>query len=622
MHKKFIYSLGSLVLLLILFIAISMLSGRLLRGMRVDLTQHGLYTLSDGSRNILRELREPVNLYLFFSGEASRGLPQIRSYALRVDEMVEEFENHAAGRLVVHRVDPEPFSEEEDQAAAFGLQAVPVGAGNETLYLGIAGTNSLDDVQVMPFLQPSKEKFLEYDLAKMISLLGSPEKTSIGVISTLQMDAGFDPATQGMREAWVVYEQLGQLFDLQTIDPGVDTLPDNIDLLLVVHPKDLSDPMVYELDQFVLGGGRLIVFLDPLAESDRGNPNDPMAMMQAGSASNLGPLLDSWGVSFETGRVMGDLQYGVGTSQSRHIGILSVPADGLNGEDIVSADLQVVNFSSTGWLAPIEGASTRFETLVQSSENAASLDVSRLRFLTDPAELIKGFSPTGDRYALVARLTGPAKSAFDPPDGDAQSASHLAESGEPGITVMLFADTDLLTDRLWVQKQPFLGQNLVSAFADNGTLVVNAVDNMLGNRNLISIRTRVSSGRPFVRVSELQVEAERSYLATEERLQQELTETERKLTELQLAKGESNLLVLSDEQQAEIDRFMDRKLEIRRQLRQVQHDLQRDIDRLGTRLKLINIVFLPVLVMIAALLYALRRRRRQNAQQVSQGEAI
>jgi ABC-type uncharacterized transport system involved in gliding motility auxiliary subunit len=341
--------------------------------------------------------------------------------------------------------------------------------------------------------------------------------------------------------------------------------------------------------------------------------------MQAGSSSNLGPLLDSWGVSFETGRVIGDLQYGVGTSQSRHIGILSVPADGLNSEDVVSADLQAVNFSSTGWMAPLEGAGTRFEALVQSSENAAPLDASRLRFLTDPAELMKGFNPTGDRYALVARLTGTARSAFDPPDGDEQSASHLAESGETGITVMLFADTDLLTDRLWVQKQPFLGQNLVSAFADNGTLVVNAADNMVGNRDLIGIRTRVSSSRPFDRVSELQVEAERSYLATEERLQQELAETERKLTELQVAKGESELLVLSDEQQAEIDRFMDRKLEIRKELRQVQHDLQRDIDRLGTRLKLVNITLVPVLVIIAALLYALQRRRRQNTQHVSEG---
>jgi ABC-type uncharacterized transport system involved in gliding motility auxiliary subunit len=326
-------------------------------------------------------------------------------------------------------------------------------------------------------------------------------------------------------------------------------------------------------------------------------------------------------VSFDPGRVIGDLQYGVGTSQSRHIGILSVPADGLNSEDVVSADLQAVNFSSTGWLAPLEGASTRFEALVQSSENAAPLDASRLRFLTDPAELMKGFNPTGDRYALAVRLSGPARSAFDPPDADEQSASHRAESNESGITVMLFADTDLLTDRLWVQKQPFMGQNLVSAFADNGTLVVNAADNMVGNRDLIGIRTRLSSSRPFDRVSELQVEAERSYLATEERLQQELAETERKLTELQMAKGESELLVLSDEQQAEIDRFMDRKLEIRKELRQVQHDLQRDIDRLGTRLKLINIAFIPVLVMIAALLYVLQRRRRQNARQPGAGAA-
>ena len=326
-------------------------------------------------------------------------------------------------------------------------------------------------------------------------------------------------------------------------------------------------------------------------------------------------------MSFDKARVIGDLQYGIGTSQSRHIGILSVPADGFNGEDVVSADLQTVNFSSTGWLAPVEGAGTRFEALVQSSENAAPLDASRLKFLTNPAELLKGFNPSGDRYALAVRVTGPANSAVDAPDGDTSSASHLAESGESGISVLLFADTDLLTDRLWVQKQPFLGQNLVTAFADNGTLVVNAVDNMMGNRDLISIRTRASSGRPFDRVSELRVEAERSYRATEERLQQELADTERKLTELQAAKGDSELLVLSDEQQAEINRFTDRKLEIRRELRQVQHDLQRDIDRLGTRLKLINITLVPVLVIIAALLYVLYRRRRQNRQQAGQGAA-
>jgi ABC-type uncharacterized transport system involved in gliding motility auxiliary subunit len=619
MLKKSIYSLGTLGLLVVLFISISMLSGSLLRGMRVDLTENGLYTLSDGTRNILREIQEPVNLYLFFSDEASRDLPQIRSHARRVDEMVEEFQSQAGDMLIVHRIDPEPFSEQEDQAAAFGLQAVPLGAGGETLYLGIAGTNSLDGLQAMPFLQPSKEKFLEYDLAKMISSLGNPERKRLGLISTLQLDAGFNQSTQQMREAWVFYEQLGQLFEIVSINPGADDLPGNIDVLFMVHPKDLSDSLLYQVDQFVLGGGRLIAFLDPFAESDRGDPGDPMAMMQAGSASTLGPLLVNWGVSFDQARVVGDLQYGIGNSQSRHIGILSVPADGFNSEDIVSADLQTVNFSSTGWLSPVEGAGTRFEVLVQSSENAAPLDASRLKFLTNPAELMKGFNPTGDRYALAARITGPAKSAVDAPGGDAVSTSHLAESGESGISVIMFADTDLLTDRLWVQKQPFLGQNLVTAFADNGTLVVNAVDNLMGNRDLISIRTRASSGRPFDRVSELQVEAERSYRATEERLQQELADTERTLTELQAAKGDSELLVLSDEQQAEINRFTERKLEIRRELRQVQHDLQRDIDRLGTRLKLINITLVPVLVIIVAMLLVLQRRRRQNRQKTGQG---
>lgn len=621
MQTKSFYSIGSLILLLLLFVAISMLSGSLLKGMRADLTENRLYTLSDGTRNILADLKEPVNLYLFFSEAASSDLPQIRSYARRVDEMVEEFKNHAGGNLIVHRIDPAPFSEQEDQAAAFGLQAVPVGAGGDTLYLGIAGTNSLDDVQSMPFLQPSKEKFLEYDLAKMISSLGSPVKETLGLMSSLQMTPGFDPATQSMREAWVVYEQLSQLFNIETIDPMADALPDDLDVLMVVHPKDLAEKMIYQLDQFVLGGGRLIAFVDPFAESDRGDPNDPMARMQAGSSSDLGPLLESWGVSFDSARVVGDLQYGVGTSQSRHIGILSVPGDSLNGDDIVSADLEFVNLSSVGWFTPSEGAATTFEPLVQSSENSAPLDATRLRFLTNPADLMNGFNPSGDRYTLVTRITGPASSAVsEVPEGE-DATRHLSESGDFGINVILFADTDVLTDRLWVQKQPFMGQNLVTAFADNGSLVVNAVDNMLGNQDLISIRTRASSGRPFDRVSDLRVEAERNYRATEERLQRELAETERKLTDLQAARGDGDLLVLSDEQQQEVQRFMDRRLEIRKELRQVQHDLQRDIEGLGTRLKLVNIALVPALVMAVALIYALRRRKRQQVPLSNEGAA-
>lgn len=613
MQKKSVYSIGSLVLLVVLFIVISMLSGNLLRGLRFDLTENGLYTLSEGSRNILDSLQEPVTLYLFFSEDSSRDLPQIRSYAKRVDELVEEFVNHSDGKLVLKRIDPAPFSEQEDQAAAFGLQAVPVGASGSTLYLGIAGSNSIDVVQAMPFLQPSKEKFLEYDLAKMISSLGNPERKTIGLLSSLAMEPGFDPMTQSAREGWVLYDQLGQLFDIESIQADAGVLPDDLDVLLLVHPKNLEENMLYEVEQFVLGGGHLVVFLDPYAESDRGDPGDPMAQMQAGSASSLGTLLDAWGVSFDPTRVIGDLQYGAGTAGSRHIGILSVPADGLNDGDIVTSDLELVNFSSTGWFAPLDGAGTTFETLVQSSENAAPMDSSRLRFLASPADLMTGFNPTGERYTLAARITGPATASLPAPAEMAEG--YLSESLGGGINVLLFADTDLLTDWTWLQKQPFFGEDLVTAFADNGSLAVNAVDNMLGNQDLISIRTRASSSRPFDRVDQIRVTAEKSYRAKEERLQMELEETERKLTELQAARGDSELTVMSAEQQLEIQRFVDRKLQIRRELRQVQHDLQRDINQLGTRLKLLNIGLVPAAVMIFALLYGYRKRKRQDQAQ-------
>ena len=617
MQKKSFYSIGSLVLLLVLFVGVSMLSTNFLRGLRFDLTDNGLYTLSEGTRNILENLQEPVTLYLFFSEEASRDLPQVRSYARRVDELVDEFVNHSNGKLTLKRINPAPFSEQEDQAAAFGLQAVPVGATGATLYLGIAGSNPVDDIQAMPFLQPSKEKFLEYDLAKMISSLGNPERMTIGLLSSLAMKPGFNPATQSPQEAWVVYDQLSQLFEIQQIRPG-ESLPEGLDVLLLVHPRNPGENTLYEIEQFVLGGGRLIAFLDPFAESDRGDPNDPMAQMQAGSASSLGGLLEAWGVSFDPSRVIGDLQYGAGTTGSRHIGILSIPADGMNSENIVTADLELVNFSSSGWFEPLSGAQTTFEALVKSSENAAPMDASRLRFLTSPADLMNGFNPTGERYALAARISGPANASITAPEG--MEASHVAEAAEGGINVLLFADTDLLTDWMWVQKQQFFGENLVTAFADNGSLAVNAVDNMLGNRDLISIRTRASSGRPFERVDKIRVAAEKSYRATEERLQTELEETERKLTELQAAKGESEITVISPEQQVEIQRFVDRKFEIRRELRQVQHDLQRDINQLGTRLKLLNIALIPAAVMVAALAYGYRRRKRQNQPLVNEIE--
>ena len=619
--NRSVFSAGALALLVILFVTLTILSSIFLKGMRFDLTENGLYTLSDGTRNILKNMDEPVNLYLYFSEDVSRELPQFRSYARWAGEMLEEFADRSGGKLSLQRVNPEPFSPQEDQAAQYGLQGVPVGTAGDMLYFGLVGTNSLDGLQMMPFLQPEKEKFLEYDLAKIVSSLSHPTHKKVGLISGLDLQPGFDPATQSMREAWVIHQQFAQLFELQDIPVDTVVLPDDLELLVLVHPKDLSDKLLYQIDQFVLQGGRVLAFMDPLAEADLGgDPNDPMARMNAGGSSTLGPLLQAWGVSFSTDQVIGDRAYALqvsiaqGQPPIRHLGILSVKSDGMNNTDVASADLQSVNFSSSGWLAPLEDAATGFEPLVESSESAAPIEAVRLRFMSNPQDLSRDFQPTGDKYALAARITGQARTAFEQPPEGMPLVSHMTESDVTGINVVLFADTDVLTDRLWVQKQNFLGQTIVNSFADNGTLVANIADQLLGSSDLIGIRARASINPSFGRVDALRLSAEARFRDTEERLQGELEETERVLSEMQSARQDGELTVLSAEQQAEVQRFVDRKLQIRGELRQVQHDLSRDIEALGMRLKFINIVLMPVLIIIAALVFGqVLRRRRQRA---------
>jgi len=616
------YSAGTLLLLAILFVTLTILSSVFLKGMRFDLTENGLYTLNQGTRNILKNMDEPVNLYLYFSEDVSRELPQFRSYARWAGEMLEEFAEQSDGKLTLQRVDPVPFSPQEDEAAQYGLQGVPVGNAGDMLYFGVVGTNSLDGLEVMPFLQPDKEKFLEYDLAKIVYSLSHPQHKKVGLISGLDMQPGFNQATQSMSEGWIIYQQFSQLFDLVDLPPDTGVLPPDLDLLVLVHPKDLSENMLYQIDQFVLRGGRLLAFLDPLAEADLGgDPNDPMARMNAAGSSSLEPLLQAWGVGFDTNQVIGDyayaLQVSVGQGQPpvRHLGILSVKSDGVNPTDVATADLQSVNFSSTGWLTPLANATTTFEPLLESSQNAAPIDAARLRFLSNPQDLTRNFQATGDKYALAARVTGQAATAFEQPPEGAPLPGHLSGSEEAGINVVLFADTDVLTDRLWVQKQNFLGQTVANSFADNGTLVVNIADQLLGSSDLIGIRTRASTTQPFDRVEALKVLAETRFRDTEERLQAELEETERTLTEMQSLRQDGELTVLTPEQQDEVQRFVDRKLQIRSELRQVQHDLSRDIEALGMRLKIINIVLVPVLIVIAALIFRQVRRRRREKDQ-------
>jgi ABC-type uncharacterized transport system involved in gliding motility auxiliary subunit len=603
---------SALALLALGFVAVVLISNTLLRGARVDLTQNRLYTLSDGTRNILGKLDEPVNLYLYYSDKATQNLPQLRAYYQRVRELLEEMSARSGGNLRLSVIDPLPFSEEEDAAAGYGLQAVPINANGEKAFFGLAGTNSTKGQAIIPFFRPDKEAFLEYDIAKLVHDLNTTKKPAIGLLSSLPLAAGFDPATRQMREPWAVYQELSQLFDVRQLNAAqLKAVDKDIDVLVVVQPKDLSDDAQYALDQFVLRGGHLMVFVDPNAELDESgaDPQNPQAAMMADKSSDLPKLFKTWGVDYAHDKVVIDraraLQIsGADGSPMRHPGILGLTKADLSRDDVITANLEMINVSSAGYFELAKDSTAKLVALMQSSTDAASTGADRLKFMPDPATLLNGFAPAGTPFIVAGRLEGKFKTAFP----DRKDEGHIAEAKETNA-ILLVADTDLLSDRLWAQATNFMGQRLVTAFANNGDLFINAVDNLTGDTDLISIRGRATSQRPFTKVDELKRSADIAMRSQEQRLQTELSDTERKLTELQSAKSQDQQMVLSPEQKTELDKFMKRKVEIRKELREVRRQLDADIESLGSRLKFYNILLIPILLVLGALGFAAWKRR-------------
>jgi ABC-type uncharacterized transport system involved in gliding motility auxiliary subunit len=624
--KRVGFGVGGLIALAVLFLAVVMLSNVGLRGMRVDLTQNRLYTLSPGTRQVLAELNEPVNLYFYFSREAAaKQAPLLMPYATRVREFLEELAARSNGKIHLRIVDPQPFSDDEDRAAEFGLQSLQSGGG-DPLYFGLTGTNSTDGRSAIPSFQADREEFLEYDVAKLINELGTPKKPVIGVMSTLGLQGQFNPMTGQMGDPWPIYTQLEELFTLRSLTPDVDHIDKDVDVLLLVHPKQLPPKTLYAIDQFVMRGGRVLLFLDPSAGADTSgqDPSNPMAGMMANHSSDLEPLLKAWGVDYDPTKVIGDLELGLEVrtnAQSppvRHIGILGLGRDDMDQKDVVTASLEKINLATAGSLAARAGAKTTFEPLLLSSTSAAPIPAQRFNALTDPSTLRDGFKPTDIRYALAARITGPVESAFPqgpPPDQKAAAgppAAHLAKSVQPA-NIVIIADTDMLMDYMWVQTREVFGQRVAQAFANNGDLVANILDNLSGSNALISVRGRATFSRPFERVEALRRQADDRLRSKALELQAELQRTETKLTELQTKRNDQSSLMLSPEQEAELKNFVAEKTRVRKELRETQRGLDVDIDRLDSWLKFINMVIAPLCVAVAGvIILSLRRRRRTN----------
>ena len=627
--KRTGYGMVGLAALAVLFLGVVMLSNLGLRGMRIDLTQNHLYTLSSGTRQVLAELKEPVDLYFYFSRDAlEKQSPLLMPYANRVREFLEEITARSAGKIRLHVIDPQPFSDEEDHAAEAGLQALPTNdAGGESLYLGLAGTNSTDGRSVIPNFQPDREEFLEYDVAKLIQELANPKKPVVGLLSSLPLQGQFNPMTGQMGDTWPVLSQIEQLFTVRPVTSDADHIDKDVDVLMIVHPKNLAPKTLYAIDQFVMRGGRVLLFVDPNsgADSSGQDPQNPMAGATANHSSDLEPLLSAWGVAYDPTKVVGDLDLGLEVRASmqgpatRHIAILGLRRDNMNRKDVDTAALESINVATAGFLAPRSGATTRFEPLLMSSTSAAPILSSRFNALADPATLRDGFKPTGTRYTIAARITGPVSSAYPqgaPPDQKPAAGppiAHISKSTVPA-NIVIVADTDLLMDYLWVQTRELLGQRIAQAFANNGDLVANAVDNLTGSGALISIRGRATFSRPFERVEALKRKADDRLRSKVLELQSELQQTETKLTELQSKRNDQTSLMMTPEQDQELKRFTAEKTRVRKELRETQRGLDVDINRLDDWLKVINIAVAPLLVAIAgAFVLSLRRKRRNRA---------
>jgi len=613
--------LGALLLFLLLNVAVS----PLLRGLRLDLTEQRLNTLSSGTRHILAGIDKPLTLKFFLSREQIKQVPGLESFAERVATLLDEYANLADGRLTIEQIDPEPFSEAEDEAVQFGLRGVQITAGGDSIYFGLVG--ELDGRRkVIPFFQPERERFLEYDLSQLLYQLAHPKKLVVGLLSGAPIDGGFTPGPNPrMRRPWLILDQLRRQFEIRTLPRTAEPITDDVDLLMLVHPAGLDAGTLYAVDQYLLRGGRALVFADPLSEAAaEGNPAGAIS-----SNPDFERMLASWGVEMEPGKVVGDLpqshkvnyQGRLRTMQINYLPWLNIGRDSLADDDVITSRLGNLNLATAGALRPLKGAKTTFSPLIKSSDQAMLIDAAKIAFAPNPARLLADFKPAGKPFVLAARIDGEIVSAFPdgrPKAGEKQesadkekktAAEHLATSKGP-VHLVVIADSDLLQDRFWVQATNVFGGSLAIPISANADLAANAIESLGGSPDLISVRSRGSYQRPFTLVAELQRKAEMRFRAKEQELTNKLRETETKLNELQRGRDDSGATTLTAEQQRELDRFLAEKVKFRKQLRAVQYQLRAEIDNLEAMLKVFNILFVPGLIaLIAFVAWVIRRAR-------------
>lgn len=614
-----LYSAGGVVALLVLLVAVNFIGTR--AKFRLDFTADKAFTLSDGTRAILQKLDTPVQVRLYVS-QKEKAMPVVlKDYANRVQDLLDEYRQASGGKIQITKLDPEPDSDAEDSARLDGLdpQLLPTG---DAIYFGLV-VNLLDQKQIIP-LALERERLLEYDLSRALSLVMNPTKPVIGVMSALPIFGGADPmmAMRGVpqQEPAIFLSELKQSFTVKQVDLKADAIPDDVNLLLVVHPKEISEATEYAIDQFILRGGKLIAFIDPSPVFDRSQAQqNPMFGNMPGGKSSLDRLMTSWGVAMDGGKVVADMTYKTQNQGGDQPVVLRLTSEAMNQDDIVTSQIDDLVMLLSGAITgkAVDGLT---QTVLIKSSGTSQLVDGFMAAMGGGENVLKDFKPSGVDYALAVQLSGKFKTAF--PNGKPGStgdtnapAGDSLKEGKAETQVVLVADTDLLNDQIVATVQNFFGQRFIQPRFGNLTFVQSLVEKLSGDSNLIAVRSRATINRPFTVVQKMEAAAQEKYRGKIAALQQSQQEIEAKLNELlqqKIGQGQQQI-ILPPEQQKEIENFRKQQGETGKQLKEIRKEFRQDIESLQNRLKAMNLLAMPVAVTAFGIAVALSKRKRTAA---------
>lgn len=595
----------------VLFVAVNVIADRGLRGDQIDLTQNHLFTLAEGTRHTLTNLDEPIGIRLYFSRSLGDSVPQYAAYFARVKALLERYVELANGKLHLTVLDPEPFSDAEDRAVADGMQGVPITQAGDQGYFGLAASNSTDGADKIGFFGLERERFLEYDLTKLILGLAETHKPVVGVISALPPPSGGRPGSPREPQQLTLLSELGQFFTVRELPPDSAEVPADVTALFVVHLGGLTESALKAVDSFVAAGKPALVLVDPVPEA---LPPHAPPLVEPAPPEAVNNLLAAWGLQLLNNKVAGDLdaarRVSTGGTIADYVAWLSLPKSDVDTSDPVMASVERLNFATAGILERLPDATTTVTPLISTGPRSAPIDASKVQFGPDVVGILREFKPEGQPLMLAARISGPARAAFAG-DGEAGKGSD-----KQPINVMVVADVDFIYDRMWLNQSNFFGEQVVQPIANNADFVINALENLSGSASLAGLRGRGSSYRPFTLVENLQVEAEQLYRSKEQALQEQLKQLQTRIDSIQKRQGEQGQTLLTDDDQTAMDRFRSQFIAVRKQLRDVQLALRQDIEQVENWAKIINIAAIPmVMVVVAIIVMVVRRLRRRHAVQ-------